>query len=64
MSKASWKASMIMVIGLMNVGRFTGPGAEPKTASTAEQVLVAHISHLQVELRQRLAAQQLTGRLS
>jgi hypothetical protein len=64
MSKASWRTSITKVIVFRNPGRLRRPGVGAETASTEEQVLVAHISHLPEELRQRLAARQLTGRLS
>jgi hypothetical protein len=63
-SKASWRTSITTVIIFRNPGRLRRPGVGAETASTEEQVLVAHISHLPTELRQRLAARQLTGRLS
>jgi hypothetical protein len=64
MSKASWKVSTIAIIAVMSVIRFQRLWGGAETASKEEQVLIAHISHLLVELRQRLAARQLTGRLS
>jgi hypothetical protein len=64
MSKASWKVSTIVIIAFMSMIRFQRPWGGAETASNEEQVLIAHISHLLVELRQRLAAQQLTGRSS